>query len=271
MSLRMLTVALMVLAAAWAQPGPGRGRGAPGDARFVSAEAGMPGPLVKGAPYSADAITETTQMLPDGNRIRQVNTVRIYRDGEGRTRREQSLNGIPGLGTSANLPSVVFITDPVSGVNFALNSRDRAATKTVWGPVTRGSERGGGQHRPDGRGPDIRGDMPRREGGPSMKSEALGQKLIEGIPAEGTRTTVTIAAGQIGNEQPLQIVSETWFSAELRTVVMSRRSDPRSGETVFRLSNLSRSEPPRSLFEVPADYKVMESSRGSRGGGQSRN
>jgi hypothetical protein len=77
---------------------------------------------------------------------------------------------------------------------------------------------------------------------------------------------MTIPAGRIGNEQPIQIVTETWYSADLKTVVLSKRSDPRMGETVTRLSNVSRAEPPATLFQVPADYKVSEAPRQGRGG-----
>ena len=89
--------------------------------------------------------------------------------------------------------------------------------------------------------------------------EQLGKQTIEGVEAEGTRATTTIPAGEIGNERPIVITSERWYSPELQTVVMTRRSDPRQGETTYRLTNINRSEPPRSLFEVPADYTIKES------------
>jgi len=82
--------------------------------------------------------------------------------------------------------------------------------------------------------------------------------VIEGVEAEGTRTTLTIPAGQIGNEQAIQIVSERWFSPELQSVLMSKHSDPRMGETVYRVSGINRSEQPKALFEVPSDYKIEE-------------
>ena len=90
------------------------------------------------------------------------------------------------------------------------------------------------------------------------KTESLGKQTIEGVEAEGTRNTTTIPAGEIGNERPIEIVFERWYSPELQTVVMTRHADPRVGETVYRLTNISRDEPPRSLFEVPADYSVKE-------------
>jgi hypothetical protein len=251
------------------------GRGGPPDARFMSAEAGMPGPLVKGAPYSADAVTETTQILSDGNRIRQVSTVHVYRDSDGRTRREQALNAIGGVVSNSNLPTVVFINDPVTGLNYALSPRDKVATKSASdrsrmstdpsqqmgrGPQFDREKGKGGQTDLAGRG--------NRDASATFKTESLGKQTIEGIPCEGKRTIVTIAAGRIGNELPLQVVSETWYSPDLRTVVMSKRSDPRMGETTLRLANINRADPPKALFEVPADYKVIEQRGGGRGGAQ---
>ena len=88
--------------------------------------------------------------------------------------------------------------------------------------------------------------------------ESLGKKIVEGVECEGTRTTVTIAAGTIGNERPIDIVSERWYSPELQVVVSSRHSDPRFGETSYRLANVTRAEPDKSLFVPPADYKVED-------------
>jgi hypothetical protein len=69
---------------------------------------------------------------------------------------------------------------------------------------------------------------------------------------------VTIPAGEIGNERPIQIVDERWYSPELQTVVMTKHSDPRFGETVYRLTNIDRNEPARALFEVPADFTIKD-------------
>jgi hypothetical protein len=90
------------------------------------------------------------------------------------------------------------------------------------------------------------------------KTESLGTQTIEGVTAEGTRATLTIPAGEIGNTLPLEIVDETWYSPELQITLMTRHRDPRSGETTYRLTNISRSEPDRSLFEIPADHTVRE-------------
>ena len=245
MSIRTVAIGLLAVAAASAQP-QSRG-GAPNwGPRVVGAEPGRQGPVVKGAPFSADLVTETTQALADGNHIHQTSTSRLYRDAEGRTRREQSLNGLGVLAPNANLPPVVFINDPVAHVNYALSPSAHTATRAA------------------GAGRRMR--VPQAQtGGQSLKTESLGHQTIEGMQTEGTRTTVTIAAGQLGNEQPIQIVTETWYSADLQMAILSRRTDPRSGETVTRYANMSRTEPAHALFEVPADYKVTDASgRGPR-------
>jgi hypothetical protein len=225
----------------------GFGRPDPG-ARFIGTEAGMPGRVVKNAPYSADLVTESVHTLSDGNHIRQTSTVKVYRDSEGRTRREQTVN-LNGLGSNSGMPQLVFINDPVSGANYALNPKDRTATKSTW---TRGGGRRGNGNPPPPRG--ARG----MNSNLNMKSEDLGRQTMEGIAIEGRRTTTTIPAGEMGNDQAIVIVNETWYSPDLQTMVFSKRSDPRSGETITRMINISRGDPAHMLFELPADYKITE-------------
>jgi hypothetical protein len=219
--------------------------------------------VVKNAPFSADVTTENTVVLADGNHIRQTSSLRLYRDSEGRTRREQSLSSVGGLASNVNLPPVVFINDPVAGVNYALSPSSRTGTRSAGGGRGFGGLAGnrGGRSVP---APDGQGMGRRMRGAaaggnrPDVKNESLGQKTIEGVMAEGTRITRTVPAGQLGNGQPLQTVVESWYSPDLRTTVLFKRSDPRTGETVTRYTNISRGEPAHSLFEVPADYKITE-------------
>ena len=223
--------------------------------------------------------------------------VRVYRDSEGRTRREQSLKGLGVLGTGEEPLQTIFINDPVAGVTYSLDSRTHIAHKSV--PFTfelsrkaatrcqstaegqtfefkvgPGAAAGGGNvimTAPLGAGAGgctsstfchlrVVGStyVFRTSKGPNAneKKEQLGKQMIEGVEAEGTRTTVTIPAGEIGNERPIEIVSERWYSPELQLVVMTRHSDPRMGETTYKLTNINRAEPAKSLFEVPADYTI---------------
>src|SRR5262249_41063731 len=173
---------------------------------------------------------------------------------EGRARREQSLQDLNGLAPNSALGEVAFLSDPVSGTAYALDLGKRTTRKTSWNPdagrAWHGGEASGAQ--PMGRASG------RASGNQNVRTESLGRQTIEGGPADGARTTMTTPAGWIGNEQQLQVVTETWHSPDLQTVVLRKRSDPRTGESVMRYTNISRAEPPRTLFEPPADFKLVE-------------
>ena len=89
-------------------------------------------------------------------------------------------------------------------------------------------------------------------------TEDLGSQTMEGVFVTGLRTIHTIPAGQIGNDKPIAVVTEVWTSPDLKTIVYSKRSDPRMGEQTFQLTDITRADPDGSLFTVPADFKVVE-------------
>src|SRR5439155_25268202 len=99
----------------------------------------------------------------------------------------------------------------------------------------------------------------------NLKKEELGTQTIAGVSAQGTRITHTIPAGQIGNERPITMVSEHWYSNDLQVMVMSKRSDPRFGDSTYTLTSIQRSEPSASLFQVPSDYTVTQRGPGRHG------
>jgi hypothetical protein len=92
---------------------------------------------------------------------------------------------------------------------------------------------------------------------PEPKSEPLGKETIAGLSADGTRMTMTIPANAIGNERPLVIVTERWYSSDLQIVLRSKLTNPRFGDTAYEVTKIDRDEPAPSLFEVPSDYKVV--------------
>lgn len=260
----------------------------PGSAavEFLSMEMGSSS-VVKNAPYAAEAITETVQTLADGNRIVRKNSVAQYRDGEGRTRREFDLQSLGGLGEMAEGPGKsIMIDDPVSKTNYQLHVKTKTAMKMPRGEglFTMSATRSGmaasssdvmvftnavpaspivsGQATPaDGGHVTMTRSIVRSTGGPDAahgKVEDLGSRNIEGVEAKGTRSTMTIAAGKMGNERPIEVVSERWYSEQLKTLVFSKHADPRFGETTLRLTNVRLGEQPALLFEVPADYTVQD-------------
>lgn len=217
--------------------------------RFVGSEMHFGGKTVTGAPYSATVTTESTQTLTDGTHITRKTTGAIYRDGEGRTRNEQTLGAVGSFAATGDSRKRTFIHDPVAGVQYVLDTTARTAEKMK---ARTGPPPGVASNRVS----------PAAKERPDVKTESLGTQTIEGVQAEGTRRTFTIPAGKFGNDQPIQIVSESWYSPDLQTIVMSKHSDPRMGEHTYKLTSINRSEPAKSLFEVPADYTVTERSFG---------
>ncbi len=272
---------------------------------------------VKGAPYSAEKITENTQTLGDGTRIHHESAVKVFRDNDGRVRQET--------------PETISIFDPVAGVGYTLNPVTLTASKMTLSVSSNGSlskfsytastgtgeprsiqlfsgtdgatmagggggisvstsTSGGNAERTlgetDGRVPEairkglvgagggvgtavssgVNGTFTYNFGGPNAvytktapgKLDDLGTKNMEGVTVQGERRTQTIAAGEIGNDREIQIVNERWYSPELQLEVMTRHSDPRSGEQITSLVNIRRTAPDASLFQLPAAYTLSE-------------
>jgi hypothetical protein len=241
---------------------------------FISSEMTIDGKIVKGQPYSAEGVTETTQVLGDGNRISRKTSASLYRDSEGRTRREQTLPSIGPWSTAGEPVRTVFINDPVAGTAYTLNEKDKTAHKLPGGAggagfafaAKIGAEAALTSARAAGAATATRQNMAYvqhvvktgESNQQAEKTEDLGTQNIEGVPAKGTRTTVTIPAGEIGNEKPISIINERWYSPDMGVVLMTKHVDPRVGETVYRLTNVQRSEPSKTLFQVPADFRLTE-------------
>jgi hypothetical protein len=213
-----------------------------GRARFAGAEPFSGGKVVTGAPYSAQAVTERTQTLPDGNTIHTTTTANVYRDSQGRTRREQEIGAIGPWAMQGGPRKVIFIADPVSGFIHTLNPDTQVAREMPFRART-GARKGA--------------ETPRqRPENPNIKTESLGTQVMGGVTAQGTRITRTIPAGQVGNQAPIVITIERWYSPELQTEVMRKQVDPRFGVTTFQLTNIVRAEPDASLFQVPPNYTI---------------
>jgi hypothetical protein len=217
--------------------------------RAVETKFGFELNIVKGAPYSALVETETVQLLGDGNRITNKTVSRVYRDSEGRVRRE-----------SVGVTAEVFIHDPTTGVSYVLDPQRRRALRSRPNVTPAEVEKLTSAT-------TVQSDStPQAATQPPVKkkkrrppnTEVLGQQMVEGVLCEGQRTTTVIAAGEAGNELPLTIINEQWRSPELQVLVLTKHSDPRIGATTYRLTNIQRDEPDRALFTVPAGYRLRD-------------
>lgn len=254
--------------------------------------------IVKGAPFSAEGVSESVQTLADGNRIVRRWSEKIYRSSDGRFRRESVGGNGTAFGAVVTSGNGVTILDPNGGFRYTINTDDktvRSYTLRTPAPVIVGAQVKGEPIILNGQASTIAttvdGDKIRAEidavkaaqaaGGakvitgvampapvalamPSTNgqkweshTEQLGVQNFEGVDAEGTRTVTTIPADAIGNERPIEIVYERWYSKELQMIVFSKHSDPRFGEQTYRMTNINRSEPDPSLFQVPTSYRMI--------------
>jgi hypothetical protein len=237
---------------------------AQGHGDFTYMHAHMESPkVVKGAPYSAQAVRQFTQTLADGNHIQHSSTVLIARDSEGRSRREETIGSIGSLAASGATPKAVFIHDPVAGTSYVLDPAARTARQNTH-IQSAGAEQDAVAHSPNAE----RANHAHARNSQAT-TEELGTQVMEGLTVTGKRITRTIPAGQAGNEKPLQSVTEIWYSQDLQAIVMSKTTDPRSGVSTYQLTSISRAEPDATLFQVPAGYSVTQGG-GPMGGRRAR-
>lgn len=211
-----------------------------------------PGPA---APYSAVQESSNVQTLADGTHIAHKSTEKIYRDSEGRTRTERAFCMGPG-GTPDAM--VIEIRDPVSGYSYILDEQNQVAHRfaiQVQHPSDTALRTANIVPAQAASSAAVPSQLPAR---PTVTTESLGTQTLEGVLAEGKRTTRIIPEGSGGNDRPITVVSEVWRSPEMNITVLIKTNDPRSGERTTRLTNIELSNPILSLFQPPADYKIVD-------------
>ncbi len=206
----------------------------PPTARFLGAEMRFGDKLVGGSPFSADIKIENTRRLFDGTTVTKTADGAIFRDGAGRTRREQTLESIGGF-SIGEPQKLIFINDFASNISYFIDVNRKIVRQNP-----------------------LRNDKPQSPDFENKDAnvESLGTKILEGVSVEGTRSTFEIPVGEIGNDKPIQVVTEKWYSPALQLIIMSRHTDPLAGEQVFRLVNIKQGEPAATLFSAPKDYKL---------------
>ena len=238
-------------------------------------------PAASGPPYTADTEKEVTQVLADGTRISRKTSGRMARDAQGRTWRMTDASG-SGNPRGGPTPEMIMIVDIGAHSVYMLMPTSKMALKMVLPDLEAAKKQAmdsawAGRAKPlatpgqaspsvpQPAGPQQTGTQPSPStiaSNPLLsgntQTESLGERSVEGVIAQGKRYTSALAAGTIGNDRPIEVVAERWYSKELQGTVMMRISDPRKGEAVFRLVNIRLEDPPASLFEIPADYTVQE-------------
>jgi hypothetical protein len=256
-------VSLGVITSAAQEPGPPPPLPESGNVIFMRSPGGEPGDgkVVTGNPLTAQITVTRDTTLADGNKIHHVSETTLYRDSQGRVRREMTVDvGTPA--TAGVKHTIITINDPVSGHRYTLDPANKTAREL---PGRKGH--GGGPEHSHGPGlgpeagpgphPDGLGDGLKQLLSKDVQQQQLGTKTIAGYESEGRRVTRTIAAGEIGNEKPIEVVTERWFSKDLQLPVLVVHTDPMMGTVTTKLTTVTKGDPDASLFQVPDDYKVV--------------
>ena len=270
--------------------GPGMIGMAPQNAtfQFIASEPGLTGKVVAGAPYSGEGFTEAVQTLADGTRITNKHSKKVWRDSQGRTREETTLTMIgPWSSEGGGSHKLITISDPIAKTTYMLDEKGKTATRRKMPDREAMIAKMMAEARASGSEAILheRHEVVIRERAPSGtdavmmpppsgagqvtftrairgaeggREESLGTQVMEGLKVDGKRQTSTIKAGEIGNDRELTSVVERWNSAGLQVLIRMTTKDPQMGETTYRLTNLSRADPPAALFQIPADYTVTE-------------
>lgn len=232
---------------------------------FTTPDAAFERKVVKGSPFAAESVTEHVQRLADGNRMVRRSSAKLFRDSAGRTRREHPLTRGNVTASDGQEPRLIVINDPVGQVEYLVDTARGTVRKTRVSPglaearrQASGTEESYGVLMPAGAARRRMAEGDNAAPLPQPKKERLEAQQVEGVMAEGTRTTVTIPAGEFDNEQPLEITHEQWYSPELQMVVLLKHNDPRFGETTFRVTNITRGEPTPDLFAEPQGYRAAD-------------
>jgi len=276
-----MSVKLQDMSQTLAQAAQAGGRG--GSVAFSSNVVASYSKPVTGAPYSAQIVTESVQPFADGNTITHTSTSAVWRDSQGRTRREQNINVVGPSQVSGSPIQFITIDDPVTGVHYTLNPNKMIATqfsagvsytntstttlpmKVIpgdGGNVTFTYSTSGDSAATGGMGGSI-SVMPAQVSSDNVTTESLGADTMQGLSVLGTRVTRTIPAGQIGNAQPILITTDKWYSQDLQIDVKTVHSDPRTGTSTTTLTNLFRNEPNLALFVVPPGYTITTPGSGA--------
>jgi hypothetical protein len=199
---------------------------------------------VSGKPFSAKSRTEWTRPLADGSTLQQHLTANLARDSQGRVYRERR-SFMPGLSNEETRLTHIMIFDPVAQsqtiCTVALHKCVVSAyhAQTSFREMPAGSFDGGKRY---------------------LNRESLGSNTMDGLEVTGTRETITVSPGTVGNENPIVSTREFWYSAELQTNLAVTRKLPLEGLQVVQLSDVSTGEPAPELFQAPAGF-VIEDTR----------
>jgi hypothetical protein len=213
-------------------------------------------PVVKDAPYFADIISTYDRTTPSGERLHREMRSKIYRDTQGRTRRETE-QIIPSTGQKR---VSVLINDPIGNTVTSLDPqhmtahvRDGSIISSPKQPVRRSQESMTAP--PEASSVAVEPAASIAE----AKAEELGTQIMEGLTVKGTKITTPLAPAAGANKQARTLITSAWVSEELHITVLTEYDEAPENHRTIRLVNIVRTEPEAGLFEIPPGYAVVDS------------
>jgi hypothetical protein len=208
------------------------------------------------APFTAIVEFETTQTLSDRSVVIHKSSSNVARDSKGRTRNELRVQVDGPNGRQTQILEVVLYY-PATGIRTTLSPRTHTARQTevklsvaLKGDANSRSANTSSPGQSPGRG-DMVAD--RR----NTQIQEVGMDFMEGLAVKHFRERRMYPVGSAGNDREIETVFDYWYSPELKVNVLGKRIDPRAGTQRATLKGIRRGEPEASLFEIPADYRVI--------------
>lgn len=204
---------------------------------------------VAGAPFSADVVSQSTQIQADGTPVTRETHGKMFRDSAGRTRSEIDLQSSVAGGARR----FVTIVDPMQGTSIVLDVAAKSATvfHLPAAPAINANKIRLAAATQTGRA-NVRQLSP-------SGTEDLGSMMMEGFAVTGTRRAGASEAAKVSTQK---VMTESWFSKELKIdLLVTRQGLPQSMSRTTRLTNITPGEPDPTVFQVPADYTVRDNSQ----------
>lgn len=181
--------------------------------------------VISGRPFQARYQQISTRKTADGQASQEILSGAVFRDNDGRIRKELRLPGAPD-----EVIQIVLLADPANESIHVLDLQSKTFLKERFPAALK----------------ETRHELPfaTKEDLSEEDGEALGERELEGLICHGHRS-------HLGDD-----VVEFWYSDDLREVLLEKRTS-RDEENTLRLFEIHRVEPDSELFSIPAGYSPV--------------
>ncbi|MGB6746171.1 MAG: lysozyme inhibitor LprI family protein [Terracidiphilus sp.] len=199
-------------------------------------------PLATGQPFHAKVDVQIVRQLPDGTTVAQKYYTLVARDGTGREYRE-GRDLVPADSDRDPPLMRTIVYDPKTSLITTCIPDRRVCRQSGFDPTGHPVDEPAG---------------PSSDGKSVLTRESLGTKTIDGLEVQGTRETLTFNPGAFGNDKPVVVTKEIWYSPQLQFNLAVTRDDPRNGTQKFEVTDLKLGDPGPEWFALPDGYRMVQ-------------